>query len=185
MIATPRASDADKAGPNQANRGPAVTPAYVAMLGTPRSSRGYDSAEFSGGAGPNPRELVYRLMPTPKASEVEAGNNRSGDRSEETASLSQWLRRELPTPTARDTRSDRASPETMARNSRPLSETSGSLGLTGTEASPVSQRRALLLGLVTWMMGQSSAFLRACETEPSLPLGMRSSARYRKRSEGQ
>ena len=104
------------------------------FLGTPRSSAGYDSDEFSGGAAPNPRKLIYETI--------------------------------LPTPTARDSRSDRASPETMAKNSRPLSETSGSLGLTGTAACPVSQRRALLLGLVLWMMGQTPDFLQACATVP-------------------
>lgn len=56
-------------------------------------------------------------------------------------------------PTKRDTRLDQASPATMAKNSRPLSEVSGQLGLVGTVGSPVLRRRALLLGLVEWMQG--------------------------------
>jgi hypothetical protein len=65
----------------------------------------------------------------------------------------------------------------MAKNSRPLSETSGSIGLTGTAASPVSQRRALLLGLVLWMMGQDRSFLQACATVPLPRSATRSSRR--------
>jgi hypothetical protein len=155
------------------------------------------------------------LLPTPKASEVAAGNNRSGDRSHETASVSQMLRRLLgtprtssgydsdkfgpgaapnprkliytmpPTPTACDIRSGRASPETMAKNSRQLSETSGALGLTGTVAFPASQRRALLLGLVLWMMGQGTDFLQACATAPLPRSAMLSSRKSRMRSEKQ
>lgn len=88
----------------------------------------------------------------------------------------------LPTPTKRDTRSDQASAETLAKNSRPLSERSGELGLTGTAEKPVSQRRALLLGLVLWMMGQDPSWLRACETAPLPRSEMRSSRRSRRRS---
>jgi hypothetical protein len=50
----------------------------------------------------------------------------------------------LATPTARDWRSGKASPETHARNSRPLSEQLGQRGLHGT---------AVLLPVVAWMMG--------------------------------
>lgn len=147
------------------------------LLGTPRASRGYDSAEFAGGAAPNPRKLIYTMLSTPRASDAQKGSpNQSAG---EGRALTPAQLAMLPTPTARDTRSDRASDQTMARNSRPLSETSGSLGLTGTVESPVSQRRALLLGLVLWMMGQAPSWLRACATVP-LP---RSATRLSRKSQ--
>ena len=56
-----------------------------------------------------------------------------------------------PTPTKRDWRSTRASPATMAANSRPLSEWTGStLGLHGTAA---------VLAISSWLQGLSPDWL--------------------------
>lgn len=57
----------------------------------------------------------------------------------------------LPTPTKRDWKSSAASPETMAKNSRPLNETARANGIAGTAAS--------LLVLVEWMMGYPVGWL--------------------------
>ncbi len=114
---------------------------------------------------PTTDESVFgSLLPTPTASSY--GSNRGG-----AAGRTGDLRPSLATMVG-----------TMERNSRPLSETSGALGLTGTTESPVSQRRALLLGLVLWMMGQTPSWLQACATVASLPSGTRSSHKSRKRS---
>lgn len=163
------------------------------MLGTPRSSRGYDSAEHAGeGAAPNPRKLIYQMLAMPTAGLTTRSEEFSAGR---TPNARELLGTILPTPTACDTRSDRASDRTMARNSRPLSETSGALGLTGMAASPVSQRRALLLGLVEWMMGYPAGWILAVAppkrpvprfrrraTPPSRPMGTRSCRRSPKPS---
>ena len=146
MIPTPMGGSRAERGGTPMDASQWARERMAGMLGTPRSLRGYDSEEHAPGAAPNPRKLVYAM---------------------------------LPTPTARDSRSDQASPETMAKNSRPLSETSGALGLVGTAASPVSQRRALLLGLVLWMMGETADFLRACATAPLQRSVTRSSGRSR------
>jgi hypothetical protein len=155
MIPTPRASDQrdqwDNPRPNRKN-GLDLPGTIYPMLGTPRASRGYDDPKFSKGAEPNPREFVYRV---------------------------------LPTPLARDAKSDQGGAGIMSRNSRPLSETSGSLGLTGAADSPVSQRRALLLGLVAWMMGVDASWLRMLATLRLPRSATRSSRRSRKRSPGQ
>lgn len=117
------------------------------------------------------------MLPTPMGTD---GGSPEGGGSGATYPIRQMIAAMLPTPTARDTRSDRASDATMARNSRPLSEISGSLGLTGTAASPVSQRRALLLGLVCWMMGAPPDWLRTCATVPLPRSATPSSRRSRK-----
>lgn len=185
LIPTPTASCASqwpRHGERPSKEGQTLADILPKMLNTPRASRGYDSEEFSGGTAMNPRKLVYTMIPTPRASDATASGIRSGDRSQELATVAQLL---LPTPTARDTRSDRASDQTMERNSRPLSETSGSLGPTGTVESPVSQRRALLLGLVLWMMGQAPSWLRACATAPSQRSVTPSSRKSQKPSGGQ
>lgn len=160
-------------------------------MGGSRAERGGTPMDVSGWA----RERMQMVL-TPTAQSGEASHRMRDMISTPIASLSKGSRGRngnrgpkrgtthviLPTPTARDVRSDRALEATMDRNSRPLSEQSGHLGLTGTVASPVSQRRALLLGLVLWMMAASPDFLRACATVPLPRSGTRSSTRSRKRS---
>lgn len=184
LLPTPSASSYGSNRGGAGGRTGDAKPSLPTFLNTPRASSGYDSEEFAGGAAINPRKLIYTMIPTPdtRGSGSQAyGRDAHLPRSERrrTAALMDFC---LPTPTARDTRSDRASDHTMARNSRPLSETSGSLGLTGTAESPVSQRRALLLGLVLWMMGQTPSWLRACAIAPPPRSAMRSSRKSRKRS---
>lgn len=200
LIPTPRASDTHGVDhPREGRKNGLDLPGTLyPMLGTPRSSAGYDSDEFGPGAAPNPRKLIFTMLPTPQAhdtaapktaEQIKAMRARAKPRKNGgppgISNLNEKMNSMLPTPIASPSRSARASPETMGKNSRPLSETSGHLGLTGTADSPVSQRRALLLGLVCWMMGQGPDFLLACATVPLPRSATRSSTRSRKRSAGQ
>ena len=84
--------------------------------------------------GPNQRDssgrpalsMAVQLLPTPRVEQ--GGGQRSGDRSEENATLGQMARKgRLATRTSRDHKSGKASQATHDRNSRPLSEQAGGL----------------------------------------------------------
>lgn len=73
LVPTPRKSDSKDQwdAPREGRKNGLDLPGTIyPMLGTPRSSRGYDSDEFSGGAAPNPRKLVYEMLPTPTKHDV-------------------------------------------------------------------------------------------------------------------
>jgi hypothetical protein len=90
----------------------------LSMLPTPRANKiaGYSSPGF--------RPTLYQaLLPTPT---VSGNHNRKGASPNSGDGLSTAVKM-LATPTARDWKSGKASPATMARNSRPLSEQIGGL----------------------------------------------------------
>lgn len=120
---------------------------------TPTASLG--GAEPPGVTGRNLVTVVSNAMasdlPTPRATDAERGGR--GDliqvlRGNKTNSA-HGKQRGLATPTARDWRSGKASPETMARNSRPLNEQLCAHGIT--------QERALL-AIYAWLMGFPPGF---------------------------
>ena len=179
-------------GSNQggaAGRTGRVRPSLSSMLATPLAStagshdshRGGSRATAQGRRGADLGSQLAAMMPTPLASHADGSRGQMGTRNGKPRRKNDLAAMMPPTPTVRDTRSDMASPETMDRNSRPLSETAGELGLTGTAASPVWQRRALLLGLVLWLMGAPEGWFQGCETPSSAPRATRSSHRSPKR----
>ncbi len=139
------------------------------MAATPRASDAYagDRPKRPDGRGPSLPAMLGDMIPTP------VGESGRKDRSEPRALqggsharavMNRILPELIPTPTARDRKSDKASSKTLNRNSRPLSEYGLEAGLTGTAELPVWQRRALLLGLVNWLMGLPPGWLRATAT---------------------
>jgi hypothetical protein len=105
---------------------PLATPAGRLLFRLAPSAPRIDATEFG-------------LLPTATATlgshggQITASKARAGGTLVEHLSLMM-----LPTPTARDGRSIHASPETMARNSRPLSETIGALHQTGLLPTPTA-----------------------------------------------
>lgn len=154
-----------------ANSGDGIATAlYDRLLPTPMARPGKGDA-LNGGS--NGRKA---LLPTPVASAATRGHVQVKPRN------GRDLMALLPTPLARDVKSDRARHETLSKNSRPLSEQSGMLGLLGTVDSPVWQRRALLLGLIEWMMGFPPGWLCGRATSALQPTATPSSRKSRARS---
>lgn len=176
LLPTPSASSYGSNRGGAAGRTGDVRPSLASMMTATQGPRHGDRPQKEG-------RILVDILPamlnTPRASRGYDSKEFSGGAAINPRKL---VYKMIPTPTARDIRSDRASEQTMARNSRPLSETSGALGLTGTVESPVSQRRALLLGLVLWMMGQAPSWLQACATAPLPRSVTRFSPKSRKRS---
>ena len=75
----------------------------------------------------------------------------------------------LPTPRASDWKSSAWTPETMAKNSRPLNETARASGIAGTAAS--------LVVLVEWMMGYPAGWLARALPPSAMPSSHKSPKR--------
>jgi hypothetical protein len=139
LLPTPLAGDAEggrttKGKGRQAEAG--LRQVVQNLLPTPRAN----DAEKRGQIANDPRNglpaTIMHLIPTPRAEGFDAGKHKGK------ADSVHSLIKMLPTPTARDWKSEKASPETMAKNARPLSETLGAN--TGYKLQPE---------FVEWMMG--------------------------------
>ena len=94
------------------------------LLPTPEASNTKAVALRSGGRPP--RDFTKPIWPTPTASLGTKGGRVTPRKSREGGTLIEAVSaRRFATPTSRDWRSGKASPETLARNARPLSEQIG------------------------------------------------------------
>lgn len=174
LIPTPRATDGDRGGRGdliQVLRGNKANSAHgdqrLPMLPTPTAQPyGTNQGGAAGRAGPVRPSLnsaVLALTPTAKGGMLAPAMQKqwAGARA-----LQSLLVAMLPTPMRRDWRSGRVSAETMGKNSRPLSETIHSRGLTGTAA---------LLVITEWMMGFPPGWISPPSRRPTATRSSRSS----------
>ena len=118
LLPTPIANDAEKRGNFNIDRTkclPGELRQGLPMLPTPRANRwGLEDSHSK-------RDAWDAILPTPKASDADRGGR--GDLLTVLRGYETKHAGTLPTPTARDWRSGKASDETHGKNARPLNET--------------------------------------------------------------
>lgn len=184
LLPTPAAQKGPRKGGMELGGGGAGARAKVrrltemGLLPTPRKCDNYRSPSSVAkglGAGPEWEGLLPSLgtmvrqgmLPTPTAADVKGPNPLERRPPCDDDLPTRVLRLGMmPSPQARDWKSSAWTPETMAKNSRPLNETARQRGIAGTAAS--------LLVLVEWMMGYPAGWLARALPPSAMPSSRKS-----------